>query len=322
VPVADVLNAAVAEIEDYVRVDVITEATDAVAGTAVNDVIHLLAELAENATTFSPPNTRVEVRGDAVGNGFVVEIEDRGLGMPAEEIAALNERLARPPEFDLANSDQLGLFVAARLAQRHEIRISLRQSPFGGTTAIVLLPLTIMVSASGAAWEPAFGLTGRHRRSDAVPELGSVPAPRPAPPLLDRPVLDRPVLEPPTLDPPAPRRTKPAASGWFSRVQAPRDIHPGMAGMAGMADGAGGAGGSRPVLPRRVRQESMAPQLRDKFGPGAASDGLERHPAPPWPSGPAAEEPSARSPEEAGSMLSALQDGWERARLQTHDEDW
>jgi signal transduction histidine kinase len=323
VPMADVLNAAVAEIEDYVRVDVITEATDAVAGTAVNDVIHLLAELAENATTFSPPNTRVEVRGDAVGNGFVVEIEDRGLGMPAEEIAALNERLARPPEFDLANSDQLGLFVAARLAQRHEIRISLRQSPFGGTTAIVLLPLTIMVSASGAAWEPAFGLTGRHGRSDAAPELGSVPAPRPAPPVLDRPVLDRPVpdwpvLEPPTLDPPAPRRTKPAASGWFSRVQAPRDIQPGMAGVTGVADG---AGRSRPVLPRRVRQESMAPQLHAKFGSAATSDGPERGRTPAWPGGSAADEPSARSPEEAGSMLSALQDGWERARLQTHDED-
>jgi signal transduction histidine kinase len=301
VPVADVLNAAVAEIEDYVRVDVITEATDAVAGTAVNDVIHLLAELAENATTFSPPNTRVEVRGNAVANGFVVEIEDRGLGMPAEEIAALNERLARPPEFDLANSDQLGLFVAARLAQRHEIRISLRQSPFGGTTAIVLLPPAIMVSAGGATWEPVFGLTGRHRRPGAAPELGSVPAPRPAPP----------VLEPPPLSPPAPERNKPAASGWFSRVQAPRDIH------AGRADG---TGGSRPVLPRRVRRESMAPQLRDKFSPSA--DGPERHRnTPAWSGGPATDEPSARSPEEAGSTLSALQAGWERARLQTHDEE-
>jgi signal transduction histidine kinase len=140
VPVADVLNAAVAEVEDYVRVDVVTESTDAVAGTAVNDVIHLLAELVENATAFSPPHTRVEVRGDGVGHGFAVEIEDRGLGMPAEEIAAINARLANPPEFDLANSDQLGLFVAARLAQRHGIKISLRQSPFGGMTAIVLLP--------------------------------------------------------------------------------------------------------------------------------------------------------------------------------------
>jgi signal transduction histidine kinase len=318
VPAADVLNAAVAEIEDYVRVDVITEAADAVAGTAVNDVIHLLAELAENATTFSPPHTRVEVRGDAVGNGFVVEIEDRGLGMPADEIAALNERLARPPEFDLANSDQLGLFVAARLAQRHDIRISLRQSPFGGTTAIVLLPLAIMVSASGANWEPAFGLTGRHRRADAAPELGSVPAPRPAPPVLEPPVLEPPVLEPPTLNPPAPPgRTRSAASGWFSRVQPPRDVQTRMAG----ADGTGGTGGSRPVLPRRLRQESMAPQLRAKFGSATTSGGPERGRTPPWPGGAATDEPPARSPEEAGSTLSALQAGWERARLQTHDED-
>ena len=87
-----------------------------------------------------------------------------------------------------------------------------------------------------------------------------------------------------------------------------------------MADEASGAGRSRPVLPRRVRQESMAPQLRDKFSSATASDGPGR-PAPPWSAGLAADEPSARSPEEASGMLSALQDGWERARLQTHDED-
>ena len=101
VPVVDVLNAEVAEVEDYVRVDVACESADtALAGTAVNDVIHLLAELVENATMFSPPNTRVEIRGDAVGHGFAVEIEDRGLGMPADEIAAHNERLSTPPDFN------------------------------------------------------------------------------------------------------------------------------------------------------------------------------------------------------------------------------
>ena len=114
------------------RVDVITDSADAVAGTAVNDVIHLLAELVENATAFSPPNTRVEVSGDTVGHGFAIEIEDRGLGMPADDIAALNERLASPPEFDLANSDQLGLFVAGRLAARHGIKVTLRRRPTAG----------------------------------------------------------------------------------------------------------------------------------------------------------------------------------------------
>ncbi len=210
VPVLDVLNAAVAEVEDYVRVDVASDSADTVAGTAVNDVIHMLAELIENATVFSPPKTRVEVRGDSVGHGFAIEIEDRGLGMPDAELAVINERLANPPEFDIANTDQLGLFVAARLAARHQVKVALRRSPFGGTTAIVLLPLAIMVSADDAAWSPgtgggtggaseqpapvltggpgrdgagapeqAFGLTGRHRRDYAGP--GPLPGPRSAP---------------------------------------------------------------------------------------------------------------------------------------------
>ena len=115
------------------------------AGTAVNDVIHLIAELVENATAFSPPNTRVEVRAGRVGTGFAAEIEDRGLGMQPDELADINERLASPPEFDLANSEQLGLFVVGRLAARHGIKVSLRESPYGGTTAIVLLPFGVIV---------------------------------------------------------------------------------------------------------------------------------------------------------------------------------
>ena len=150
VPVVDVLRAAVAEVEDYVRVDVLSESRDLVASSAVNDVIHLVAELVENATVFSPPNTRIEVRADRVGAGLVVEIEDRGLGLSAEELAGINRRLASPPEFDLANSDQLGLFVVSRLAVRHAIRVSLRQSAYGGTTAILLLPFGVIVRAEEA----------------------------------------------------------------------------------------------------------------------------------------------------------------------------
>ena len=106
-----------------------SESRDAVVGAAVNDVIHLIAELVENATTFSPPKTRVEIRGDAVGNGFAVEIEDRGLGLTAGGTGRINAPLASPPEFDLANSDQLGLFVVGQLAARHGIKVSLRESP-------------------------------------------------------------------------------------------------------------------------------------------------------------------------------------------------
>ena len=131
VPIADVLSAAIAEVEDYVRVEVISESPGSVTGPAANDVVHLTAELVENATSFSPPNSRVEIRADTVGVGIAVQIEDRGLGLTAGELAEINARLASPPEFDLARSDQLGLFVVAQLAARHGIRVSLRESPRG-----------------------------------------------------------------------------------------------------------------------------------------------------------------------------------------------
>src|SRR6202042_3369154 len=98
VPVVDVLRAAIAEVEDYVRVDVVSESPDLVAGIAVNDVIHLIAELVENATVFSPPNARIEIRADRVGAGLVAEVEDRGLGLSADEIDEINRLLANPSE--------------------------------------------------------------------------------------------------------------------------------------------------------------------------------------------------------------------------------
>src|SRR5947209_8621801 len=174
VPVVDVMRAAVAEVEDYVRVDVNSETDDLVAGSAVSDVIHLIAELVENATVFSPPNTRIEVRAERVGTGLVAEVEDRGLGLSAEELADINRRLASSQEFDLAHSDQLGLFVVSQLAARHEIEVSLRRSVYGGTTAVVLLPFGVVVRAEEAPpvrsdqgeWVSDNGraLTGRHRR--------------------------------------------------------------------------------------------------------------------------------------------------------------
>src|ERR1700722_9592295 len=151
VPVVDVLRAAVAEVEDYVRVDVTSESRDLITGNAVNDIIHLVAELVENAAVFSPPNTRIEVRADRVGTGLVAEIEDRGLGLSEAERDAINRRLASPPEFDPANSDQLGLFIVSQLATRHRIMVSLRESAYGGTTAIVRLPFGVVVRDDDAS---------------------------------------------------------------------------------------------------------------------------------------------------------------------------
>ncbi|MEQ4717813.1 nitrate- and nitrite sensing domain-containing protein [Nonomuraea sp. B19D2] len=140
VPMLDVARGASAEVEDYQRVTVEPMSGQRLAGPVVGDVIHLIAELIENATVYSPAHTPVFVRGEVAARGFVFEVEDRGFGLSAEELAEFNERLASPPEFDLADSDRLGLFVVSRLAARHDIRVTLRGSPYGGTTAIVLIP--------------------------------------------------------------------------------------------------------------------------------------------------------------------------------------
>jgi signal transduction histidine kinase len=155
VPLVDVLRAAVAEVEDYTRIRVLCRTNAAVAGHAVADVIHLVAELAENATVFSPPNTPVRIQGDIVGRGFAVEIEDRGLGISQVRMDEINANLASPPQFDLSGSDRLGLFIAGQLAQRHEIKITLRPSVYGGTTAIVLIPTGLVVEEDTYERDPA-----------------------------------------------------------------------------------------------------------------------------------------------------------------------
>jgi signal transduction histidine kinase len=153
VPVIDVVRGAVAEVEDYKRITVVTSSEDMVAGSAVADMIHLLAELIENAALFSPSGTRVEVKAERVGNGFAFEVEDRGLGIKPEELDTINLRLSSPTDFDLANADQLGLFVVGKLAARHRVRVFLRPSPYGGTTAIVLLPSSMITPEAEAPAE-------------------------------------------------------------------------------------------------------------------------------------------------------------------------
>ncbi|MFI6761091.1 nitrate- and nitrite sensing domain-containing protein [Micromonospora sp. NPDC050417] len=148
VPMVDVVRGAVAEVEDYARVTVLPIAPVGLAGRAVGDVIHLLAELIENALSFSPPHTTVEVKGQVVANGFVIEIEDRGLGMSEEELAAANQQIGSQQEFNLANATRLGLYVVSRLTERHGVRAQLKESPYGGTTAIVLIPLSLVTDDS------------------------------------------------------------------------------------------------------------------------------------------------------------------------------
>ncbi|MBF8189530.1 nitrate- and nitrite sensing domain-containing protein [Nonomuraea sp. K274] len=144
VPIMDVLRAAVAEVEEYERVEVLQPPPVALLGSVVTDVAHLMAELVENATLFSPPQTRVDVRSTSTPHGLRVEVEDRGLGLPRTELDELNDRLSKPPEFDLAQSARLGLFVVGRLAARHGIKVTLAPSPYGGLTAMVALPSSLL----------------------------------------------------------------------------------------------------------------------------------------------------------------------------------
>jgi signal transduction histidine kinase len=182
VPVIDVIRGAIAEVEDYKRVTVVTTSEDTVAGSAVADMIHLLAELIENAALFSPSGTRVEVRAERVGNGFAFEIEDRGLGIKSDELDAINVRLGSPADFDLANADQLGLFVVGKLAARHGVRVFLRPSAYGGITAIVLMPNSMITPAGeGAAATSANALAGAGHDEDLHLTLTGLPRRQPPP---------------------------------------------------------------------------------------------------------------------------------------------
>ncbi|WUH92853.1 ATP-binding protein [Streptomyces sp. NBC_00433] len=142
VPLVDVLRAAASEVEQYERIEVTSVPSAEVTGRIVNDFVHLLAELLENATSFSSPQTKVRVTGHALPDGRVlIEIHDTGIGLSPEDLADVNERLANPPTVDVAVSRRMGLFVVGRLSLRHGIRIQLRPSDSGGTTALVMLPV-------------------------------------------------------------------------------------------------------------------------------------------------------------------------------------
>ncbi|MFC9844635.1 nitrate- and nitrite sensing domain-containing protein [Streptomyces sp. NPDC060223] len=158
VPLVDVLRAAASEVEQYERIELASVPTTEVAGRVVNDLVHLLAELLENATSFSSPQTKVKVTGHALPDGRVlIEIHDTGIGLSPEDLAAINERLASPPTVDVSVSRRMGLFVVGRLSQRHGIRIQLRPSDSGGTTALVMLPVDVAQGGKKVPNKPGQG---------------------------------------------------------------------------------------------------------------------------------------------------------------------
>ncbi|WP_406441627.1 nitrate- and nitrite sensing domain-containing protein [Streptomyces sp. NBC_01613] len=227
-PVAliDILRSAVGEVAEYQRVEVHTDEDVYLAPPAVADVIHLLAELIDNATVYSPAPAPVGVRAALVAKGLVVEVEDRGLGMSEEDYASFNAQLAVQPQFDvvaLADDLRLGMFVIARLATRHGIAVTLRASPYGGTTAIVLLPHEIVVRET-----PVPSDTPAPEEPDTVEEPAeSVREPRPVTPARIVPAS--------------------AAGRWGSARSSEAE-----------------SGGGRTPLPRRVPQTSLAAELREE----------------------------------------------------------
>jgi signal transduction histidine kinase len=316
VPVVDILRAAVAEVEDYVRVDVISESDDLVAGNAVSDVIHLIAELIENAAAFSPPNTRIEVRAERVGTGLVAEVEDRGLGMSPDELDDINARLASLPEFDLAHSDQLGLFVVSRLAARHAIKVSLRRSMYGGTMAVVLMPFGVVVRQEEASRTPPWAgqpaesgprtLTGRHRLPPPAVTAAAAGPTGPGP----RPGARNGEAEWPMAPWETGPITMPAEAAAAGPVLFSPPAPPALPTSSVLPEPTVPPSGSHLGMPIRVPQANMAPQLR-----------AQRDADPP-PQEPQDDEPwfGARSPEATRSMLTMMQQGWRRGRMDDLDD--
>ncbi|MFJ5229690.1 nitrate- and nitrite sensing domain-containing protein [Kitasatospora sp. NPDC088391] len=330
VRMVDVVRAAVGEVEDYARVIVRPFPGTGLLGSAVADVTHLIAELVENATVFSPPQTQITVQGEVVAHGFCLEVDDRGLGLSEQHLADINQRLAVEQEFDLADTDRLGLFVVSRLARRHGIRVHLRPSPYGGTSAVVLIPRELLAEAvemapdgprpdtrrpdgpdtGGARPAAAGGRTGGAHAAPAPPAAKALGGPRPAP--ADPASTPGGLPRRRSAQAAAPTAEAEAASGTGrhrrDRAAAPAAVGPaepvgvGPAGaepaaprppLTPVAPAGPVAGG---LLPRRVRQANLAPQLRAE----AAAE--------------APEAPRERDPEEARSAFASFQRGFARGR--------
>ncbi|WP_063733075.1 nitrate- and nitrite sensing domain-containing protein [Streptomyces sp. RTd22] len=366
----DVVRAAVAEVEDYERIEIRRLPRIAVNGPAVGDLTHLIAELLENATVFSPPHTAVQVHGERVAKGFTLEIHDRGLGMTPDALTEANLRLAETPEFELSDTDRLGLFVVSRLAQRQGVRVSLQPSAYGGTTAVVLIPAALLTESGPDPDGPgADADTGRQRTRQRGAALPKQRRPRgPSPSVVSAPSAEQHQQAPDSRSgareggpAPLPRRVPPvlvsdhghpvddSATGrhtrpsWAERreqtpdeaTEEPRnqpqhqtqhrtqtqerdqtrhpEQDPGARndGEDRRHDQASAPERTAPPrrdasgLPKRVRQASLAPQLKNDPEPPAESDRY------------AADTDPERDAEQARATMASLQRGWQRGRRQT-----
>lgn len=327
VPLLDVVRAAVAEVEDFARVEVPAVADARLTGGAVADVTHLLAELVENAVMFSPPHTKVRVHAERVGAGIALEIQDRGLGMGKEALDEANRRIADADEVDLLDTEQLGLFVVNRLAHRQHVQVTLQPSVYGGVTAVVLLPEALLAEPdarsaeadgdrAAAGGEAAQESPSPFRRRP-VPlaaralgtsdgKRGALP-PGPVPPMPSVPPTPRAV--PPAPAPPRDLPQVPGTSAPVPPVPGTSAPVPPTLDTSAPVTSAPGTPDPAPVepdaaLPRRVRQANLAPALRR----------TPEQQRPEWV--PRTEGTSAprRSPEQARATMASLRAGWTRGR--------
>ncbi|HEY7488512.1 MAG TPA: nitrate- and nitrite sensing domain-containing protein [Streptosporangiaceae bacterium] len=315
VPMMDVVRAAVAEVEDYTRVTVLPMGPISLSGRAVGDITHLLAELIENAVSFSPPPAMVQVSAHFTARGYAIEIEDRGLGINEERLASINQRISDPPEFNLSRSVQLGLYVVGRLAQRYGLRVTLKNSAYGGTTAVVLVPNDLLIEEDDFEARSELGSSERMAVAAVVAGPVAIGSGTDAPVTIDdsagiEPMADRPD-QPEWPDEPIPPASVPdrrigteptvvgaAVLGETPPIDGPRAGEP---PAEGPFQESGESMQLTPSgLPFRVPQASIAPPLRNE--------------------GPSAEEqqPSAdderRSPEEVRKLVGSYLTGSSRGR--------
>ncbi|WP_228979282.1 nitrate- and nitrite sensing domain-containing protein [Streptomyces sp. DH12] len=310
--VADLLREAAAEVEDFRRID--RHALDEISVEAgvISQVSHLLAELLDNATRFSPPRSRVVIRAELVADGLSVEIEDRGPRVSAERYAEMNARLhSAPPYAVLAeNAHRLGLFVVGHLADRLGATVTLRRSVYGGTAAVVLVPHGLLVPTGHGTAGTAEGAAEPEAAAARLPARSPNPAPvRTPPPAAERdPVAGSDPGPEPGPQPETAAEAEPAERRPTARDETPRAVPRAGAALPvrRRADapppGGSGDGTARPRLPERVPQTHLARQLRT---PPAADGGATTGEAG---KGPGAGHDGA-SPEEVADAWAEYEDG-------------
>jgi signal transduction histidine kinase len=252
VTLTEVLRSSIAEVEQYSRVKLVPPIEGTLRGHAVADVIHLLAELVENATSFSEPHTQVLLRAQRVTSGLAIEVEDRGLGMPPQEQARINALLAEPDHIDLSKllaDGRIGLYVVSALSRRHGIAVRLQSNIYGGIQAILIIPHGLL--GEEPVEVPAQAATDMPRPAQVAPVQQPAVQASPARPVTPPPSLRQPLPPVSTASAPMPPQQQHARSAGAT---APRD---------GESAGRTAPRDERPPLPQRHAQEHLVPELRN-----------------------------------------------------------